>query len=135
MKQRQAGRVLKAAPLTARMINKLYSKVRHHSISKILSKQKHHITIVAVGGTVSTILLQSRQSTHDLDFFTEHLNFKASDALRNFTKRQARARFYMRVGLITTPLSSSLGRNAECSRASPQKSKKAVSSMIILEIS
>lgn len=42
-------------------------------VSRILTKKKHHITVI-VGGAVSTILLESQATRHDFDFFNEDLD-------------------------------------------------------------
>lgn len=41
-----------------------------------------NVKLVVVGGAVSTILLSSRRSTHDVDFFAEDLNPKDSRLLK-----------------------------------------------------
>lgn len=38
-------------------------------VASLLLKAKQDITIVAVGGAVNTVLLRSRESTSDVDFF------------------------------------------------------------------
>lgn len=39
-----------------------------------IDNQGQSITVITVGGAVNTILLQNRQSTHDVDFFGTNLN-------------------------------------------------------------
>jgi len=43
------------------------------NVASYISSQRANITIVAVGGAVNTIFFQSRQSTHDVDFYNNHL--------------------------------------------------------------
>ena len=38
-------------------------------VAEYLNNWNTHVTIVAVGGAVNTILLRSRETTHDIDFF------------------------------------------------------------------
>jgi len=40
-------------------------------VAKILSKKKEDITIIAVGGAVNTVVLHTRPSTGDVDFFSD----------------------------------------------------------------
>lgn len=73
-RQRQAAQIKETAPVSnLRNQDPEYDQQSLvdglMSISNYLSKKKHKVMIVAVGGAVSTILLQSRQSTHDFDFF------------------------------------------------------------------
>ena len=42
-------------------------------VAKYLHSKKANITIICVGGAVNTIFLQSRTSTHDVDFFNQAL--------------------------------------------------------------
>jgi hypothetical protein len=43
-------------------------------VARFLTKSNAQITIVAVGGAVNTIFLESRESTHDIDFFGPDLS-------------------------------------------------------------
>lgn len=43
------------------------------TIAVYLAKKKRSVTVVAVGGAVNTIYLESRQTTHDVDFFNNRL--------------------------------------------------------------
>ena len=43
-------------------------------MAAFIDRQGQVITIIAVGGAVNTMLLQSRLSTHDMDFFGTNLN-------------------------------------------------------------
>ena len=43
-------------------------------MAQYLAQRKEPLTVVTVGGAVNTILLRSRQTTHDIDFFGVHLN-------------------------------------------------------------
>jgi hypothetical protein len=42
-------------------------------MAKYIAKRKRNVTIVVVGGVVSTMLLHTRRSTQDIDFFSEKL--------------------------------------------------------------
>lgn len=42
-------------------------------VAQYLAEKRQDLTIVTVGGALNTIYLQSRQSTHDVDFFGSHL--------------------------------------------------------------
>jgi hypothetical protein len=53
-------------------------------------KQKRNVTIIAVGGAVNTIHLQSRISTHDVDFFNDNLTAKDLESLINGAKAAAK---------------------------------------------
>lgn len=91
-RQRQAAQIKETAPVSnPRNQDPEYDQQSLvdglMSISKFLSKKKHKVMMVAVGGAVSTILLQSRQSTHDFDFLAENLNPKTSDALRKAVEK------------------------------------------------
>ncbi|KAK3055741.1 hypothetical protein LTS18_011786, partial [Coniosporium uncinatum] len=45
-------------------------------VAAFLRSKKLNITIIAVGGAVNTIFLQTRRSTHDVDFFSQGLSSK-----------------------------------------------------------
>lgn len=44
------------------------------TMAEFIASQNQNITIIVVGGAVNTLLLQDRQSTHDVDFFGTNLN-------------------------------------------------------------
>lgn len=44
------------------------------SMGSYLVSKGQNLTVIAVGGVVNLLLLRSRQSTHDLDFFGTHLD-------------------------------------------------------------
>ena len=44
------------------------------TMADFIDRQGQNITIITVGGAVNTLLLQSRLSTHDVDFFGTNLN-------------------------------------------------------------
>ncbi|KAF8068950.1 hypothetical protein FPV67DRAFT_1098175 [Lyophyllum atratum] len=52
--------------MNADVINKALAEV-----AKILTKQKEHVTIIAVGGAINTVVLHTRPSTGDVDFFSD----------------------------------------------------------------
>ncbi|KAI1061835.1 hypothetical protein LB506_009813 [Fusarium annulatum] len=43
------------------------------NVAATIRKQHGNVTIIAVGGAVNTIYLQSRETTHDVDFFNDNL--------------------------------------------------------------
>lgn len=43
------------------------------NVGDYLLKKKKNVTVIAVGGAVNTIFLQSRTSTHDVDFYNSRL--------------------------------------------------------------
>ncbi|CAI6332981.1 unnamed protein product [Periconia digitata] len=43
------------------------------NVASYIDSRKANITVVAVGGAVNTIFFQSRQSTHDVDFYNHNL--------------------------------------------------------------
>ncbi|KND94162.1 hypothetical protein TOPH_01139 [Tolypocladium ophioglossoides CBS 100239] len=43
------------------------------NVAESINKRKGDITVIAVGGAVNTIYLQSRDATHDVDFFNDYL--------------------------------------------------------------
>ena len=43
------------------------------AMASFIDMQRQNITIITVGGAVNTLLLQSRRSTHDVDFFGTNL--------------------------------------------------------------
>lgn len=43
------------------------------NVAASIHKKKGNVTVIAVGGAVNTIYLQSRVSTHDVDFFNNYL--------------------------------------------------------------
>lgn len=43
-------------------------------MAQYIENQRQAITVIAVGGVVNTMLLQNRQSTHDVDFFGTNIN-------------------------------------------------------------
>ncbi|EEP80015.1 predicted protein [Uncinocarpus reesii 1704] len=45
-----------------------------------LHRKRQNLTIVAVGGAVNTILLKTREVTHDVDFFNGNLSYRVSQA-------------------------------------------------------
>lgn len=51
-----------------------------------IDRQRQSLTIITVGGAVNTILLQSRDSTHDADFFGTNLNNEERILLDETTK-------------------------------------------------
>ncbi|KAI4257446.1 MAG: hypothetical protein L6R42_005656 [Xanthoria sp. 1 TBL-2021] len=44
------------------------------AMANYIDNQRQEITIITVGGAVNTMLLQTRDSTHDVDFFGTNLN-------------------------------------------------------------
>lgn len=40
-----------------------------------------NVTVIAVGGAINTILLRSRDSTHDVDFFNDHLTRQEAELI------------------------------------------------------
>lgn len=44
------------------------------TMADYIDSQHEHITVITVGGAVNTMLLQTRQTTHDVDFFGTNLN-------------------------------------------------------------
>ncbi|RYP91882.1 hypothetical protein DL770_002004 [Monosporascus sp. CRB-9-2] len=56
------------------------------NVAAYIHKKGGHVTIVAVGGAVNTIYLQSRATTHDVDFFNEFMTRKESGILLNGAK-------------------------------------------------
>ncbi|RYO79116.1 hypothetical protein DL766_005246 [Monosporascus sp. MC13-8B] len=57
-----------------------------HNVAAYINKRGGHVTIVAVGGAVNTIYLQSRATAHDIDFFNEFMTWKESEILLNGAK-------------------------------------------------
>lgn len=55
-------------------LDKDYLEDGLRQVASYITKRKRNIRIVAVGGAVSTILLQTRRVTHDIDFFAEGLS-------------------------------------------------------------
>lgn len=43
-------------------------------VAEYMRTRNENVTIVVVGGAVNVLLLQSRQSTHDVDFLGTNLN-------------------------------------------------------------
>ncbi|KAI3584856.1 hypothetical protein IWW34DRAFT_268271 [Fusarium oxysporum f. sp. albedinis] len=43
------------------------------NVAAAINKKHGNVTIIAVGGAVNTIYLQSREATHDVDFFNDNL--------------------------------------------------------------
>ncbi|KAF5615164.1 hypothetical protein F52700_13553 [Fusarium sp. NRRL 52700] len=43
------------------------------NVAAAINKKHGNVTIIAVGGAVNTIYLQSRENTHDVDFFNDNL--------------------------------------------------------------
>ena len=56
------------------------------NVAKYIEKKKGDVTVVAVGGAVNTIHLQSRAVTHDVDFFNNNLTPKDFELLINGAK-------------------------------------------------
>ncbi|RDL34678.1 uncharacterized protein BP5553_07806 [Venustampulla echinocandica] len=44
------------------------------NVARYIEGKHEHITLIAVGGAVNTILLQTRASTHDVDFYNQNLS-------------------------------------------------------------
>ncbi|KAK4152496.1 hypothetical protein C8A00DRAFT_16204 [Chaetomidium leptoderma] len=44
-----------------------------NTVAAYIAKKKGNVTVIAVGGAVNTIYLQSRAATHDVDFFNTQL--------------------------------------------------------------
>lgn len=59
----------------------LQSALSH--VASYLHERGHNMTLVAVGGAVNTMVLQSRRTTHDVDFFTQLLDQPHLAALRD----------------------------------------------------
>ena len=62
------------------------------NMARFLDSNGHDITVVTVGGAVNTLLLQSRQSTHDVDFFGTNINNPQRsllDEAAEFAERQS----------------------------------------------
>ncbi|KAK3941336.1 hypothetical protein QBC46DRAFT_382948 [Diplogelasinospora grovesii] len=51
--------------------NTLISALRN--VAAYIAKKKGEVTVIAVGGAVNTIYLESRHATHDVDFFNNYL--------------------------------------------------------------
>lgn len=51
-----------------------------HYVADFINRRENELTLIAVGGAVNTIHLQSREATHDVDFFTANLSYRASAA-------------------------------------------------------
>lgn len=49
-----------------------------NNVAAYITKKKGNVTIIGVGGAVNTIYLQSRPSTHDVDYFNSRLTATAS---------------------------------------------------------
>ncbi|CAJ2514057.1 Uu.00g021760.m01.CDS01 [Anthostomella pinea] len=47
-----------------------------NNVASYIKKKGGDVTVVAVGGAVNTIHLQSRSVTHDVDFYNNHLTAK-----------------------------------------------------------
>lgn len=54
-----------------------------------LDRQRHDVRIVAVGGSINTVILRSRQATHDVDFFAEGLTRQQHQVLQDSTRQIA----------------------------------------------
>ena len=64
--------------------------VAHH-----LAKNRTEVTLIVVGGGLSTILLKTRASTHDVDFFWNPIHFAREIAFTGNTNtlRRLKIRF------------------------------------------
>lgn len=51
-------------------------------VAEFLQSRRRNMTLVAVGGAVNTVLLQTRNSTHDVDFFSQDLRGSEASLLR-----------------------------------------------------
>jgi hypothetical protein len=40
------------------------------NVASYIKKKNTHITVIPIGGAVNTIYLKSRETTHDIDFFS-----------------------------------------------------------------
>lgn len=57
-----------------------------NNVAAYIAKQKHSITVIAVGGAVNTIHLQSRMTTRDVDFFNNDLTVHDKECLLKAVK-------------------------------------------------
>ena len=63
------------------------------TMADFIYKQRQNITVITIGGAVNTLLLQNRQSTHDVDFFGTNLNNDQRillDEAARYAERQSR---------------------------------------------
>ena len=60
-------------------------------VAQYLHQKRKQLTIIAVGGAVNTLLLESRSTTHDLDFFNNSLQKQDVQLIRD-AARYARTR-------------------------------------------
>lgn len=61
-----------------------------NNVATYIAKQKQNVTVIAVGGAVNTIYLQSRQTTHDIDFFNNSLTAKDFECLLKGAKEASK---------------------------------------------
>lgn len=54
-----------------------------------INKAKGNVTVIAIGGAVNTIHLQSRDATHDVDFFNDYLTPREFEVLINGARKAA----------------------------------------------
>ncbi|MCJ1253564.1 hypothetical protein MMC24_001376 [Lignoscripta atroalba] len=60
-------------------------------MAQYISKRRENITVVGIGGAVNVMLLHTRLSTHDVDFFNQHLTQSQTTTLReaaSFARQQ-----------------------------------------------
>lgn len=63
------------------------------TMADFIDEQRQNITIITIGGAVNTLLLQDRQSTHDVDFFGTNINNDQRillDEAARYAERQSR---------------------------------------------
>ncbi|KAI9760321.1 MAG: hypothetical protein M4579_001725 [Chaenotheca gracillima] len=58
-------------------------------VAEYMSGNRQEITLITVGGAVNTILLRSRETTHDVDFFSSGLKLAQSNLLRAASQNAA----------------------------------------------
>jgi len=56
------------------------------NVATYIKSKKGQITIISVGGAVNTIFLQSRNATHDIDFYNQNLTKKDVELLLKAAK-------------------------------------------------
>ncbi|GES58011.1 putative protein of unknown function [Aspergillus terreus] len=61
-----------------------------NNVASYIAEQEQNVTVIAVGGAVNTIYLQSRTATHDVDFFNNYLTARDFECLLKGAKAAAR---------------------------------------------
>ncbi|KAK4103756.1 hypothetical protein N658DRAFT_421532 [Parathielavia hyrcaniae] len=76
------------APLPNLDRTTLISALKH--VAAYIAKKKGNVTVIAVGGAVNTMYLQSRTATHDVDFFNNRLTAADFEQLVTGAKEAAK---------------------------------------------